>query len=434
MSFIPGGRVVLAAANVSMRMGGEAARPYQYFARLVEFGIDAHLLAHERNRRELETLCPELAHRIDYVPNTPLHRLLHWIGRLLPARLKAFSTSFLINLITQHTQRRLLRRLIEPWGIELVHIVTPISPRAPCAIHALGVPVVIGPLHGNIDYPPAFRNRESPLTRLGVAIARSLATLFNYLIPGKRHAAAILVSNEHTGASLPVTPRGRIIRLTANAVDLDRWQAVEHTGSSPEEPVRFVFLGRLVDFKALDLLLVAMARARHTLADAPPIELVLIGDGEERQRFEAIAQELGLRDRVRFTGWVSHDEAIRIMNASDVFAFPSLRDPGATALVETMAIGLPILAARWGAAAEYARPEFAILVEPNSPRQIIDDLTRGMIDLAIDPERRRRMGEAARLHAAEHFGWDQRLDALIEIYRSIAPTLERTRAPVDAPV
>ena len=60
-------------------------------------------------------------------------------------------------LTTQQRQRKVVRRLVEKLGIDVVHQPTPISPRAPSLLVNVSAPLVIGPMNGGMEYPPGFR-------------------------------------------------------------------------------------------------------------------------------------------------------------------------------------------------------------------------------------------------------------------------------------
>jgi glycosyltransferase involved in cell wall biosynthesis len=94
---------------------------------------------------------------------------------------------------------------------------------------------------------------------------------------------------------------------------------------------------RFDEVKRLDVLLRAIA----ILGDAAPA-LALIGDGPEKARLHALAAALGIRDRVRFTGEIV--DAARVFRAFDVYTAPSRKEGMPLAVLEAMALGLPVLA------------------------------------------------------------------------------------------
>ena len=144
-----------------------------------------------------------------------------------------------------------MRRLIRENQINVIHQPIPVAPRFPSALYGLGVPVVIGPLNGGMKYPEAFRRAEPWIARVGIAIAGLFVNLVNGWLPGKRLADVVLVANERTRLALPSGIRGKVIELVENGIDFSVWQDTSVNVESAT--ARFVFLGRLVDWKAVDV-------------------------------------------------------------------------------------------------------------------------------------------------------------------------------------
>lgn len=412
-------RVALVADNVSLHMGGEQARPFHYFRTLRRMGVDAHLVAHQRNQQELAPLIEDADTRLHCAPDTRLQKLANTLagygGWLLPLSV------MIISAVTGIHQRRILKRLVRENRIDLVHQVTPISPKRPSFCFGLGVPVVIGPLNGDMNYPPDFRSREGRLTHTAMKLARALSHIVNACIRGKPDAAAILVSNHRTRDALPRGCRGEVFHVVANAVDLRDWNPDQYEPPpSQEHAIRFVFVGRLVDFKGVDILLDAFAAARGRIEQA---ELSIVGDGVQRAALQQQAQRLGVADDVHFHGWLGPGEVNQEIVRSDVFAFPSLRDPGGAVIMEAMTLGKPIIALRWGGPADYADDRCAILLEPQPRPQLVAALADAMVELANDGEKSQRMGADARRTAEQNFDWSTRVSRVVEIYHHV---LQRT--------
>jgi glycosyltransferase involved in cell wall biosynthesis len=346
----------------------------------------------------------------------------------------------LSHFVTQLHQRRLAKRLVRELRIHVVHEPIPISPKQPSLLYDVGAPVVIGPLNGDINYPPAFAHMEGALVKLSVRLSRAASTVLNRFAPGKLRAHTILVSNERTRRALPAGVRGRVVELVANAVDMRTWRAKDdvsargagvssailieegNTGGTPAPragTARFVFLGRLVDFKMVDLLLEAF----KPVAERHGATLDIIGEGKERLRLEQIARDLGLAERVTFAGWMKPAESAARLAQADVLVFPSLRECGGAVVMEAMAVGLPVIAADWGGPADYVgTPEdgAGVLVNPTSRDAFVRGLTAEMEKLAASPELRAEMSRRARERAVTVFDWEARVDRLIQVYRSVA--------------
>jgi hypothetical protein len=191
-------RVLIVAENASDAFGGEAALPLRYFTLLRDRGIPAWLITHARVREELARTIPGDLDRIHFIEDSWLHRWLWTIGRNLEPRLEYVSTGFLSRLVTQRAQRRVARELVKQHDIHVVHQPTPVSAREPSLLTDLDAPVVIGPMKADTDYPPAFRNEESLLTRMAIGLGRASAGWLNRIFPGKRQASILLVANRES--------------------------------------------------------------------------------------------------------------------------------------------------------------------------------------------------------------------------------------------
>lgn len=414
-------RVLIVAEHVSLKMGGEAARPLHYFRVMRSRGVEVWMLVHARTRDEVRSVVsPEDFTRFYFVPDTTLHKLLWSIGRRLPHQVRITTTGALSHLVTGVLQRRLAKSLVRRHRIDVVHEPIPISPKQPSTMYDVGAPVVIGPLNGDINYPPAFAHMERPLVWLSVRVGRFASHLLNRLIPGKLRAHTLLVSNPRTRAALPTGTRGRVIELVANAVDMRTWKPAarpDDSGSTGSGgPARFAFLGRLVDFKMVDLLLDAFG----PVARDHGATLDVIGDGPERPALERLVHQLNLSDRVAFAGWMSPDDSAARLSRADVLVFPSLRECGGAVVMEAMAVGLPVIAADWGGPADYVGDDGAgILVGPATRESFVNGLTESMNRLAASPELRQAMSRRAADRARRVFDWEARVDKLMEVYQQV---------------
>ena len=139
----------------------------------------------------------------------------------------------------------------------MVHEPIPVSPKQPSVMFGVGAPVIIGPMNGGMDYPPHY-NLAGRLERAIVSVLRWTSTLWNRIIPGKRRAALLLIANKRTFDALPFYTRPvKVIEFAENGVDLDRFQIGQVPAAT--EDFRIIYVGRLVDWKRVDLLLSACA-------------------------------------------------------------------------------------------------------------------------------------------------------------------------------
>ncbi|GGY36565.1 glycosyltransferase family 4 protein [Parvularcula lutaonensis] len=402
-------RVLLVAPNASARMGGEAILPLHWLRELRALGVDAHLLTHERCRAELED-SPYAEMPISYVADSSGERAV-WRFQKGAKGFAWRASGFLLSLLSMMRLGKEVRRKVDAEGFDLIHQVIPVSPRLASPVTHKTVPVVIGPLNGNMRFPDGFAKDYGDGSEAAEEMARGLSAFTHRLLPGKPNAARILVSNQRTEEGLPEgVNRGRVTHFIENGVDLDQWQA---SSPLPEGPARFIFVGRLVNWKAVDILLDAFSRL-----DAGET-LTICGDGPERGRLERFAKARGLEDRVTFTGRVPQDEITARVADSHVLVLPSLYECGGAVVLEAMAMERAVIASDWGGPSDYVTPETGILIEPTSRQGFSDALANAMRDLGGDMDRIKSMGQAGRKRVEQHFAWKKKGEAMLRIYKEI---------------
>lgn len=410
-------RILIACDSASLRFGGEAALPLHYFRFLLGQGIDVHLVVHERCRAELTEFFPDAQDRIDYIQDTSFGKFIWRCRKKVPGRLGHFTFGLLLRILTQLKQRRCVLDSIKEHKIDLVHQPTPVSPREPSALFRLGVPLVIGPMNGGMDYPEPFRQMQTKTVDLGMWGGRLFSNMLNRIIPGKRQAQTLLVANQRTNLALPSCLRGQVYELVENGVDLSVWQSPTRPDDvdDPDRPARFVYLGRLVDWKAVNYLIEAF----QGVVKQTPAVLEIIGDGEDRAALEAQAKALDLPDgcAVRFTGWLTQDQCAARLAHADALVLSSLLECGGAVVLEAMAMGLPAVATQWGGPVDYLDETCGFLIEPSSRQNFIQGLTDAMVKLAKSPPLRKQMGQAGRDKVLEHFDWDTKGKVMLRIYK-----------------
>jgi glycosyltransferase involved in cell wall biosynthesis len=314
----------------------------------------------------------------------------------------------------------------------------PVSPREPSLMCGFGVPVVIGPMNGGMEYPSAFARSRGLLERWLLRAGRLASWGLNRLLPGKRAAALLLVANERTRRALPPGLRAPVIELVENGVDVSLWNvsAVTCQPASGETAVTtFVFLGRLVDWKAVDLLLHAFQHAARRSA----IRLLIIGDGADRARLqnlavrlEILAQERTDVGRVFFVGWLTQAQCAIELRQADCLVLSSLLECGGAVVLEAMCAGKPVIATAWGGPVDYLDPSCGVLVAPDSRAGLIEGFAAAMTRLAAAPELRREMGRRGREKVLRDFDWEVKVDRVLTLYgqvRSNDPSMQRSAAP-----
>ncbi len=225
-------------------------------------------------------------------------------------------------------------------------------------------------------------------------------------------------------------PRGRAGRRTVvipSGVDTERFAptAVDRAAAKralglPEGAPAIGTVGRLEARKGTRTLIEALARLDGAIGDA---HLVVAGDGPLRDELAGLATRLGVADRVRLLG--NRDDVRDLLAALDVFALPSLTEGMSNALLEAMAMALPLVATAVGGNPEVVTDaEHGLLVPPGDP----EPLARAIARLLANRDDGARMGAAARRRVEERYGARAMVRDLEGVYAAVAARAARTDA------
>jgi glycosyltransferase involved in cell wall biosynthesis len=266
----------------------------------------------------------------------------------------------------------------------------------------------IGPDRGG-DGPPgaSLRARLRPgelAVRASCWIARTCA---ERIITVSRHARGELVGRLGIAPGrIAVTPEAADPRFHAPVAEADRHRARRRHGL--DGPYLF-YVGGWERRKNLPFLVRAFAAAA-----LPGVRLVLAG-GRDRQRAElgALAEALGLADRVRLLGWVEEAGLPALYAEALGFVCPSRHEGFGLPLCEAMAVGCPTLAARATSLPEVlgdGGETFGL----DDPAELVAALRR----LALDPAHRTALAARARARSA-HFSWRRTAEQTLAVYASL---------------
>lgn len=428
---VEGPRILMSAYQCGPGMGSVSQIGWEWYSH-VAARLPVTLITHIRNRPALEDKgAPLPGTEVVYIDTewfaAPLYRFAKWLfPRSEHSVIMLSSLDFyLYDRVALRSLRKRLRQAdTAPW--DLIHSPTPVSPSAASLLHRLGLPTVFGPLNGGLRSPsgfPEFMRADSSW----LYPVRNFGRVFDWLRGSTGHAARILVATRSTREWYPERVRARCVDMLENAVDLARFPPQEWPAPPGDDtPLRLVFVGRLVPFKALPLLLRAMSRLRERL----DIRLTVVGDGPMRADWEAESAQLGLNDRVDFVGARPLDEVSRFMAQAHCFCLPSVRESGGAVLLEAMASQRPVIAVDFGGPAEIVDDAVGRKLRAIDNETVIGGFEEALADLVAHPEDWRRRGQAGRARVAAKFTWDAKVDAAVGLFKALVG--ERTGGSVNA--
>jgi glycosyltransferase involved in cell wall biosynthesis len=413
----PARRVLVVGHYASERNGGEGSIPLRLFGRLRARGVETWLLTHVSARAELSELLPAAEfERVIFARSIRGFGPVFTLGERLPTGLRTIAWA-ITQLERQVAMVPVVRRLVRELAIDVVHQPISVSPVIPSPLTRLGVPVVMGPLNGGMELPPAFSDRDSHLYALTKAARPVVATALNRLMPGRPQADVVFVANDRTRSLLPESVRKSATELSDIGVVLDSWQVTDEPPTRHDAPAgggvtRFLFVGRLVGWKGVDILLDAFALVRERV----PALLEIVGDGPQRASLTEQAGRLGQGADVSFPGWLEPEDCARRMRACDVYVSPSLQESGGIAVLEAMACARPVIAAAWGGHLASVDESAGVLVDVSSRAAMVGGLADAMTGLAGDAGLRSRLGAGGRRLVEARYDWDVIVDRILRVY------------------
>ena len=321
------------------------------------------------------------------------------------------------------------RRDLKARKFDLVHRITPMSPTIPSPLAKWSpVPFVLGPLNGGLKWPAEF-TAELKREKEYLTYLRGAYRWLPYYRSTYANSAAILAGFQHTIDDLPESALDRVIDFPEVGIDPEVFTS---TGPRPARKQKtFLYAGRFVPYKCPEVPVAAFAE-NPALREH---KLVMVGDGPERERIEAIIEEHSLQDCVELLGWKTQSEVGEMMREADVFVFPSIRELGAGVVVEAMACGLAMAVVDYGAPGGLVDDTCGIRIPLGTKAELISRYARELGALAEDEERLQGYGPAAHERALTVFSWDAKARRTLEVYdwvlgnRVVKPTFESEAPP-----
>jgi glycosyltransferase involved in cell wall biosynthesis len=332
-----------------------------------------------------------------------LGRVALWLKskRLLP--------TFAYYVFWQLKAARRFKELAE--SMDVVHHLTFCNLLCPGAWRLQRAAFVIGPVGAplvpQVLLPLFGRAKWAQMAR-GAVIRR-----FDKL-PGLRSvlrgASAIVPANSETAELL----RSRGFETCPVILDTGSPEVPPPSAKLPSDaPVRFVYAGRLERRKGIELSLRALAVARDSGASC---RFLIVGSGPDEGRLRRLTDDLDLGDRVEFLGHRTRNETLGILASADVFLFTSLRDTSGGVNLEAMASGLPVVCLSHQGVRDITDDSCADRIEPGPIPGTVSRLSAAIVRQCEDSERRRRMGECARLRAETAFSWEDKFERMLGYY------------------
>jgi glycosyltransferase involved in cell wall biosynthesis len=393
--FVSTMKILLSAYACEPHKGSEPAVGWNWLLALVQQGHDVSVVTRENNRAHIEAQIWVQSLSIKHIYyDLPAwcRRWKRWPGGL-----------YLYYLLWQIGAYRRARIIHRASPFDVVHHITFVTFRQPSFMGGLGIPFILGPIGGGETSPRHLRS--------GLALSGRLQeTLRDMLIGVARHdplmlrtfskASLIACTTEETLQRLPRRFRHKCIILPAIGID----PPPESISFAPLPPMpTFLFIGRLLYWKGLHLVLRAMP---EVLRQLPNARLKVVGEGKDARWLKQVAEECGVAASVDWVPNLPYHEIATVYRDHVAFVFPSLHDSGGLVVLESLAAQLPVICLSLGGPGIFVDSSCGMVINPagKSEDLIQRCIAHAMVDLAQQPAMREPLvaGCAAR---ARRFSW-----------------------------
>jgi len=238
---------------------------------------------------------------------------------------------------------------------------------------------------------------------------------------GNRLADVILVNSDAVRRDVERTERnweGKFRKIYNGVTPIDPWtpektRAFRRREGIPADAIVALCVSNFYPYKGHEDLIEAAARV---VAAFPNVIFLMAGrDAGTMEATKARAREQGIQGSVRFIG--SRTDVPDLLRFSDLFVHPSREEGFSNAILEAMAVGLPVVACDVG-----GNPEAVVdgvtgrLVPPRDPERF----AAAMVELVADESKRKIFGEAGLRRAADRFSLDRMVGEMESLYESLA--------------
>jgi glycosyltransferase involved in cell wall biosynthesis len=328
-----------------------------------------------------------------------------------------------LNLSTPLGFTATARRLVREHSIEVLHcheLRTVENLLATGAAVPVEIPRVISP-HGTIPYATGRRWAKRIWDRMfGRRLARRMAQVIALT---DTEAAEVRALCSELGATLTEDQ----VSIVANgvepvsAIDADARTAFRRRWGLGDDPV-VIYLGRLAARKRLPLLVAAFAQAVRA---GPKARLLVAGPDEGvLDSLRSQVRDLGLQEKVTFTGMLDGEERFIALQASDVFALPATGEGASIAALEALACGLPVVLTEGSNFPEVALAGAGVVVPATV--EALAGACRSLID---DGTSRARMGQRGRELIESHYTWPKVAPRVEAVYQAVLRRTRQSRKP-----
>ena len=145
------------------------------------------------------------------------------------------------------------------------------------------------------------------------------------------------------------------------------------------------------------------------------ISFIIVGEGSLKEKMQQRASNLKIENKIKFIGFVNHQNVIEYYNDISIFIAVSTRESFGVSVLEAAACEIPSITSNIGGLVEVnLHNETGIVIEPNNPEKLAESI----LMLYEDENLRSKLGKNARKRVVENYNWEKNVSQMINLYKS----------------
>lgn len=394
-------KILLSVYSCSPDQGSEPGVGWNWARALARRGYDVCGITRSRNKEAIERALVS-------IPERSRIRFIYHDTKLLRRHRPSGISANLAYALWQRSVLAVALKEHEKVHFDLVHHLTFGSWRQPSHLWRLGIPFVIGPVGGGEETPQrliSIMARPAQLMERARNGWNRLA-LFNPSLRRSIRAATAVAAKTHQTLQFIQQAGGKA--FVALEIGIEEPASFDLKPRSSGDPLRCLYVGRLIELKGIRLALDAIALAR---AGGCHPTLTIVGTGPLEPQLRMLAEEKGIAQWVTFTGAMPQADVFKLYKDHDALLFPSLHDSSGNVVLEAMSFSLPVVCLALGGPGEMvdATCGLAISCDNLSPKATSEALAKAISSIELDERLRLSLADGARKQG-ERMTWDSAVD------------------------
>lgn len=408
-------RVLVNAYACSPGMGSEPGMGWNWCSHIAKY-CELHILTEGEFRDQIESVLPTLPQgqnmHFYYLPVTERVRKMCWN-----------QGDWRFYYYYRQWQKRALkkaREICQHYHIDIIHQLNMIGFREPGFLWQLSrqqnIPFVWGPIGGLINIPINYLWHSSKKQALKTIIKKWISALqirysYNVRQAVKRSDILIGSTNEEANTIRTIYKKDALqMNETGTFVQQEK---IEHHFCNGDS-FNIIWVGRFILTKQLELALKTLAQ----LKENPQIKLHIVGTGQTKSTYKAMAASLGLAASCIWYGQTENKEVQQLMQNSDLFFFTSVAEATSTVILEAISNGLPILCFDAFGFSSIVDEQIGQKVPFTSPQQSVQDFAEKIRYLYHHRDLLTIMSANCK-RRAEELSWDNKAKQMVRLYKRV---------------